>query len=98
MHRAPSFPGMFDELEHLNKDADLWFEDGSVIVIAQQTVFRVHRSVLSRHSKTFSEVFMLPQSPHPGATETIDGCPVVRLPDSSHDFKHLLHEIGRAHV
>ena len=80
---------MFDELDHLNMDADLWFEDGSVIVIAQQTAFRVYRSVLSRHSETFSEVFMQPQSSHPGATETIDGCPVVRIPD----FKHLLHAL-----
>ncbi|KAI0714930.1 hypothetical protein C8Q76DRAFT_728758 [Earliella scabrosa] len=77
--------------EQTRKDAELWFEDGNVVVIAQQTAFRVHRGVLSRHSKTFGDVFTLPQSPDPGAIETMDGCPVVRIPDSSHDFKHLLH-------
>ena len=79
--------------EQLNKDAELWFEDGNVVVVAQQTAFRVHKSLLSRHSKTFGEVFTLPQSPDPGAIETMDGCPVVRIPDSSHDFKHLLHAL-----
>ncbi|KAI0756283.1 hypothetical protein C8Q80DRAFT_1264361 [Daedaleopsis nitida] len=45
--------------------ADLWFEDGNVVVVAQQpeTAFRVHRGVLSRHSATFSDLFALPQPP-----------------------------------
>ena len=79
--------------DQLQQDAELWFDDGSVVVIAQQTAFRVHRGVLSRHSETFSGLFTLPQSPDPAAIETLDGCPVVRVPESSHDMKHLLHAL-----
>ncbi|KAI0800654.1 hypothetical protein C8Q74DRAFT_1364354 [Fomes fomentarius] len=74
----------------LKKDSELWFEDGNVVVVAQQTAFRVHRSVLSRHSDTFSGLFTLPQPADPAKIESLDGCPVVRVSDSSHDFKHLL--------
>ncbi len=74
----------------LKKDPELWLEDGNVVVIAQQTAFRVHRGILSRHSDTFSGLFTLPQPANPTEIESLDGCPVVRVPDSSHDFKHLL--------
>ena len=72
------------------QDESFWFEDGNVVVVTQQIVFRVHRGVLSRHSETFSGLFTLPR---PTAAEEFDGCPVVRVTDSSYDFKHLLHAL-----
>ncbi len=72
----------------LQRDGSFWFEDGNIVVVAQQTGFRVHKGVLSRHSDTFSGLFTVPQ-PSEGA-EQIDGCPVVRISDSAHDFDHLL--------
>ncbi|RDX51174.1 hypothetical protein OH76DRAFT_1417533 [Lentinus brumalis] len=72
----------------LQRDGSFWFEDGNIVVVAQQTAFRVHKGVLSRHSDTFSGLFTVPQ-PSEGA-EQIDGCPVVRISDSAHDFDHLL--------
>ncbi|KAM5535545.1 hypothetical protein V8D89_010789 [Ganoderma adspersum] len=73
-------------LVDLRQDQDFWFEDGSVVVIAQTTAFRVHRSVLSRHSDTFSGLFSIPQPASPESLELIDGCPVVRVANSAHDF------------
>ncbi|KAI0720107.1 hypothetical protein C8T65DRAFT_802210 [Cerioporus squamosus] len=70
------------------KDPTLWLEDGSIVIIAQTTAFCVHRSILARHSEAFSSLFTLPQ-PVDGA-ETFEGYPVVRVPDSSNDFRHLL--------
>ena len=72
------------------RDQDLWFEDGSVLLIAQTTTFRVHRSVLSQHSDTFTGLFSIPQPANPESLELIDGCPVVRVADSAHDLQHLL--------
>ncbi|KAI0800651.1 hypothetical protein C8Q74DRAFT_432137 [Fomes fomentarius] len=77
--------------EELLRDTQFWFEDGSIVVVAQQTAFRVHQGVLSRHSDTFNGLFTIPQ-PSEG-TEKIDCCPVVRVSDSAHDFKHLLHAL-----
>ncbi len=77
----------------LQRDTGFWFEDGNVVVVAQQTAYRVHRGVLSRHSETFSGLFTLPRPVDGASDEKVEGCPGVRVTDSSHDFKHLLHAL-----
>jgi len=47
----------------VEKHPDLWFEDGSVICRAENTLFCVHMSQLARHSLVFNDMFMLPQGP-----------------------------------
>lgn len=76
--------------QQMIRDPDLWLEDGNVVIVAQDTAFRVHRGLLSRHSEVFSGLFTLAQPDDQALTERYDGCPVVRVPDSSHDFRHLL--------
>ena len=78
-----------------SKHADLWFCDGSVILQAETTLFRVHKSQLSRRSTVFSDMFTLPQPPviTTHATlddETYEGCPVVKLYDLADDVENLL--------
>jgi len=77
------------------KHVDLWFCDGSVILQADSTLFRVHKSQLSRRSTVFSDMFTLPQpcviTTHATlADETYEGCPVVTLHDSAEDVANLL--------
>ena len=69
------------ELAHSQayKRGDLWLDDGNVVLIAQNTAFRVHKSVLSRNSEVFRDMFTMPQ---PTDAETYEGCPVVHLQDS----------------
>ncbi|KAI1786598.1 hypothetical protein LXA43DRAFT_1085384 [Ganoderma leucocontextum] len=69
------------------RDSEIWFEDGNVVVIAQNTAFRFH--------KVFRDLFSVPQPSEPpaGAVETLDGCPVVRVSDTSYDFRELLRAI-----
>ncbi|KAJ6593451.1 hypothetical protein B0H19DRAFT_1090359 [Mycena capillaripes] len=68
--------------------ADVWYKDGSVILQAEQTQFRVHWGVLSQHSSFFREMEDLPQ---PAEQENVDGCPVIELSDDSVvDVEHLL--------
>ncbi|KIM44192.1 hypothetical protein M413DRAFT_376539 [Hebeloma cylindrosporum] len=67
-----------------------WFDDGNVILQAENTQFRVHRSVLSLYSNIFKAMFSVP---HPTGTTTmpnVDGCPVIALPDNASDLEHVL--------
>jgi hypothetical protein len=45
----------------LQRHPDLWFDDGSVVLCAENTLFRVHISQLSRHSVCFRDMFAMPQ-------------------------------------
>ena len=65
----------------------LWFNDGSIVLSVQQTLFRVHRSVLCLHSEIFANMFRIP---HRKDETTIEGCTVVRLPDKAADFVDFL--------
>ncbi|KAH9019982.1 hypothetical protein EDB85DRAFT_2153370 [Lactarius pseudohatsudake] len=81
--------------EQLIKHVDLWFSDGSVVLQAESTLFRVHKSQLARRSVVFSDMFTLPQpvvttSHATFAEESHEGCPVVRLHDSERDVANLL--------
>jgi len=75
--------------ENLTPFEEFWMDDGSVVVIAENRTFRVHRSVLVRHSEVFRDMFALAQ-PGTSASDTIDGCPFVHVSDSAEDFAHLL--------
>lgn len=77
---------------------EIWLDDGNIILIAQETAFRVHRSVLSRNSDVFRDILTVPQ---PADAEMLDGLPVVRLSDSKRDVVHLLRALydgGHAYV
>ncbi|KAL6298846.1 hypothetical protein BKA93DRAFT_923261 [Sparassis latifolia] len=71
----------------VQQDADFWFEDGNIVLIANRTAFRVHQGVLSRHSEVLRSLFILGQ---PVDEETMFGCPSVLLSDSPTDLQHLL--------
>ncbi|OBZ74467.1 hypothetical protein A0H81_05116 [Grifola frondosa] len=73
--------------DNVQRDADIWFADGNVVLIAGNVTFRVHKSLLAQHSQVFSDIFTVPQPPD---AEIMDGCPVVTVSDSPQDFKHLL--------
>ena len=73
-------------LEEFTRDHDFWLEDGSVILVAKKTAFKVYKGLLSVHSPVFSDMFLSAT----GADETYDGFPVVRIPESPEDFKWVL--------
>ncbi|RDB17298.1 hypothetical protein Hypma_001918 [Hypsizygus marmoreus] len=76
------------ELSRLLEDSTrstIWFDDGSVILNAENTLFRVHRSILSSHSSVFDDLL--------GALSSevqVDGCPVLTVQDSAEDMSHFL--------
>ena len=76
----------------LQRHSDLWFEDGSVICRAENTLFCVHMSQLARHSLFFRDMFALPQ---PAEPKSLDGLsrqhiPVIYLYDTAEDVGNLL--------
>ncbi|KAK7025111.1 BTB domain-containing protein [Favolaschia claudopus] len=64
-----------------------WRSDGNVVLQAGNTQYRVHWSVLALHSPVFHDMHGLPQ---PAEQATVEGCPVVELPDDPQDVEHLL--------
>ncbi|KAJ7039021.1 hypothetical protein C8F04DRAFT_1086844 [Mycena alexandri] len=69
------------------KRSSIWYKDGSVVLQAQNTQFRVHWSLLSQNSSFFRDLEDLPQPPE---QPTVDGCPVVELPDDEFDVEFVL--------
>ncbi|KAJ7782678.1 hypothetical protein B0H16DRAFT_1493965 [Mycena metata] len=67
--------------------SELWHTDGSVVLQAENTQFRVHWSVLARNSSFFRDMQSLPQPP---SQPTVEGCPVVELPDAEIDVEFVL--------
>ncbi|KAJ7128250.1 hypothetical protein C8R46DRAFT_1144891 [Mycena filopes] len=62
----------------------LWFEDGGLIIRAQDTVFRVYREMLASHAAGFSGMLAA------ATPEMMDRCPFVHLPDTAKDIEYFL--------
>jgi hypothetical protein len=60
----------------------MWHGDGSVVLQAGNTQFRVHWGVLALHSSVFHDMEELPQ---PQEQLTVEGCPIVELSDEPDD-------------
>ncbi|KIP08881.1 hypothetical protein PHLGIDRAFT_358088 [Phlebiopsis gigantea 11061_1 CR5-6] len=78
-----------------SRSEDVWFEDGTVVLQVENTLFRVYSGLLSRHSPFFKHLFTLPQPPD---AECCDGCPLIKLvaddAEDVRDFLLAIHEIG----
>ncbi|KAJ7765624.1 hypothetical protein B0H16DRAFT_1523681 [Mycena metata] len=66
----------------LTRVDELWFFDGGLVVQAEQSLYRVSGGILAARSPVFKDMLSFTQPPD---AETIDGCPVVRLPDRAAD-------------
>ncbi|KAJ3492732.1 hypothetical protein NLJ89_g11174 [Agrocybe chaxingu] len=66
-----------------------WFADGNIILQAENTQFKVHRSFLSSQSPIFHDMFSIPQPPVVDDA-IVEGCVVVHLQDMVKDVQNLL--------
>jgi hypothetical protein len=67
--------------------SEIWHSDGSIVLQADNTQFRVHWGLLALHSSFFRNMQGLPQPPN---QPSIDGCPIVALHDAVVDVEYLL--------
>lgn len=65
----------------------VWFDDGNVVLQAEQTLFKVHRSILALHSPVFKDMFSIPQ---PSSEVMVERCPVVCVSDTAVDVTIVL--------
>lgn len=79
----------------LSRCEELWFEDGTVVIQAEDTPFRVYTGMLSRQSSFFKNLFEVPQ---PADAETYDGCPLIQMPEGNtaqdvRDILQVVHDV-----
>ncbi|KAJ7157728.1 hypothetical protein C8R46DRAFT_1225272 [Mycena filopes] len=67
--------------------SEIWYSDGSLVLQAQTTQFRVHWGVLTKHSPFFRGMQPLPP---PSDAPTIEGCPLLTIQDEATDVEYLL--------
>ncbi|KAJ7112478.1 hypothetical protein C8R44DRAFT_797404 [Mycena epipterygia] len=61
----------------------LWFSSDSLILRAEDAIFRVTKSILAARSPVFQSMLEFPQPTSDDGDETMEGLPVVRLHDSA---------------
>ncbi|KAJ6550764.1 hypothetical protein DFH09DRAFT_1039099 [Mycena vulgaris] len=76
--------------EHPKRVDDLWFPEGSLVLQADDRIFRIPASILAARSPVFTDMLTIPQ---PEIQPLIDGCPVVVLHDSAVDAEYFLKAI-----
>jgi hypothetical protein len=79
----------------LVKDTAVWFTDGTIILRADNTMFRVYGGILSQASSVFKDMIAIgtPQSEgDPDSTSGFyEGCPLVIMAgDTAHELRIFL--------
>ncbi|KXN81487.1 hypothetical protein AN958_04533 [Leucoagaricus sp. SymC.cos] len=74
------------------RDDEWYLEDGNVILLIKDRLFKLHRYLLARESRFFSTLLSLPQNEDSGSTNAegeSDDCPIICPSDTVEDFKAL---------
>ncbi|KAF7973894.1 hypothetical protein HWV62_14032 [Athelia sp. TMB] len=74
--------------------SDIWYDDGNIILQAENTRFKVYRGILMENSTVFRDMFSMPQ-PSTGETDMVEGCSLVRLHDSAEEVGYMLDALFR---
>ncbi|KDQ17855.1 hypothetical protein BOTBODRAFT_29165 [Botryobasidium botryosum FD-172 SS1] len=92
---TPSSESMDLVARQNTQDPEYYFEDGSIVILVETTLFRVHRSILIRGSSLFETMLTLPPSTgntHPGdnAEGSSDDHPLTLHGETATQFRALL--------
>lgn len=76
-------------LDECTRHANLYLEDGNVVLRCDNVLFKIYRGLLSRNSEIFRDMFSL--SIHqPVDAEQYEGSPMICLHDSAADFESFM--------
>lgn len=75
------------EMAPKKKRSTPWFNDGTIVLEADLTQFRVYKGILSANSVIFRDMFALSQA---HGDEEVEGCAVVQLQDGPDDLRVVL--------
>lgn len=76
----------------------IWFDDGNIVIQAENTQFRVYKGVLALQSDIFRDMFSVPQ-PSSDEGGLVEGCPVVIVHDTALDWTFVLEALlERRHI
>ena len=81
---SDSDSGSGSSQEQPQRVQDLWFDNGTLVLQAESSMFCVYKSILSIRSSVLRGILSKPQ------TNFIEGCPVVPLDDSADDLTYFL--------
>jgi len=70
---------------------DLWFEDGNLILKAENSLFRIYTGLLAARSSVFKDMLAFP--PPAEGNEMLDGCLIVTVYDNAKDMVFFLKAI-----
>ncbi|KIJ26399.1 hypothetical protein M422DRAFT_38238 [Sphaerobolus stellatus SS14] len=81
-------------MTNMAKSQDMYFEDGNIVLVAENTAFKVYRGLLAKHSPVFMDMLQIgcAEASEEGQ-ETFEGCLAVRLSDRSDEAAQLLRAI-----
>ena len=74
------------ENDTIERDQDLWFDDGNIVLVAENVGFCIYKGLLSSQSPVFSDLI---SGTSLRADENIDDIPVARIYDSPTELRHL---------
>ncbi|KAJ6540877.1 hypothetical protein DFH09DRAFT_64163 [Mycena vulgaris] len=82
------------ESTEIKRVEDLWFSDGSLVVRAENSIFRVSGAVLAARSSVFQDMLSFPQPiAVESSVETMEGIPMVVLYDTAAEVEPFLRAI-----
>lgn len=64
-----------------------WFDDGNVVLQAEDTLFRVYKGFLRKQSSVFDDMFSLPAAARENEMETFDSCPLVVVQETAKEME-----------
>jgi hypothetical protein len=69
--------------------ADVWYDDGTLVLCAENTLFRVYRGILAAQSEIFRDMLSVPQPPGTDG-DMFEGCPLVHVQETVDDMTRFL--------
>ncbi|KAH6907602.1 hypothetical protein BKA70DRAFT_1189582 [Coprinopsis sp. MPI-PUGE-AT-0042] len=74
----------------VKRSTEIWFEDGNLILQAENVQFKTHRGLLARHSSVLRDMLSVPQPEVQDEDGLVEGCPVVILNDQAKHWATVL--------